>query len=155
VTGSGVRRAGHVLARPAGLAARSVATAVCALCGGSTVWAAALSAAVAQRESFLSAPAAASAPRSASSAPVAIRCTNPYSRTSWTITVNYTHRTVDEFPAKISRTEIRWDDTVHGGHYSLNRMTGDLTVLFASSTGGYALHDVCDLRSSVASSTTR
>jgi hypothetical protein len=83
----------------------------------------------------------------ASTAAVIVRCTNPYSRASWTIAVDYAHRTVDQFPAKISSSEIRWDDTVHGGHYSLNRMTGELTVIFASSTGGYMLHDVCDLRS--------
>jgi hypothetical protein len=81
----------------------------------------------------------------AASSPLAIRCTNPYSHVSWTVSVDYRHRTVDGFPAQISRSEIRWDDTAHGGHYSLNRETGELTVLFASSTGGYALHDRCDL----------
>ncbi len=91
----------------------------------------------------------------ASTAPVVVRCTNPYSQTSWTIRVDYALRTVDQFPARISRTEIRWNDTVHGGHYSLDRMTGDLTVLFASSTGGYALHDVCDLHSSAGNSAAR
>ena len=77
---------------------------------------------------------------------IALRCTNPYSRTSWHININYNQRTVDTFPAKITPTEISWHDTVHGGYYYLNRKTGALTVLFASSTGGYALHDICDVR---------
>jgi hypothetical protein len=80
-----------------------------------------------------------------SPAPVAIRCTNPYSGTSWTITLDSVHRTVDRFPARISPTEVRWDDTVGGGHYDLDRTTGALRVIFASSTGGYTLNDHCEL----------
>jgi hypothetical protein len=75
-----------------------------------------------------------------------LQCTNPYSGASWHIEVDYERRAVDSFPAKITRNEISWRDSVRGGYYSLNRATGELTVVLASSTGGSVLHDVCSVR---------
>jgi hypothetical protein len=74
-------------------------------------------------------------------------CTNPSSGTTWTIVVRYDRQRVDSsaesFPASITSRRITWRDTTHGGTYELRRATGELTVRYASSTGGYALHDHC------------
>jgi hypothetical protein len=72
-----------------------------------------------------------------------LTCTNPLSGTTWTIVVRYDRQRVDSFPATITSRRITWRDTTHGGIYDLRRATGDLTVRYASSTGGYALHDHC------------
>jgi hypothetical protein len=71
------------------------------------------------------------------------RCTNPASGASWEIRVDYRRNLVDSFPAEISERWISWHDTAQGGHYDLDRSSGDLTVRFASSTGGYFLYDKC------------
>jgi hypothetical protein len=72
-----------------------------------------------------------------------ITCTNPFSGTTWQISIDYDRATVDANPARVSDTEISWRDTRDGGHYTLDRKSGDLTVVVASSTGGYFLHDHC------------
>ncbi|MDE2006533.1 MAG: hypothetical protein KGI51_08210 [Rhodospirillales bacterium] len=72
-----------------------------------------------------------------------IRCVNPYSGTRWTLRVDYRRGTVDSYPASIDRTTIAWHDLGVNGHYTLDRRSGALTVIFASSTGGYLLHDTC------------
>jgi hypothetical protein len=71
------------------------------------------------------------------------RCTNPYSQATWDIEVDDKRGTADSFPATITQSQISWHDTLHGGYYYLDRTSGDLTVVFASSTGGFALHDKC------------
>lgn len=73
-------------------------------------------------------------------------CTNPYSGARWTVRIDFSRRTVDSFPAKITRDEIAWREGARGGHYHLSRRSGELTALYASSTGGYALHYVCSIR---------
>jgi hypothetical protein len=75
----------------------------------------------------------------------AITCTNPISGASWQIQVDYDHSTVDSNPARITNSEITWRGETDRWNYSLDRKTGDLTVILASSTGGNFLHDLCKL----------
>ena len=75
----------------------------------------------------------------------ALVCTNPASHASWQIRIDFEKSTVDSNPARISATTITWHDGTDGGNYTLDRMSGDLTVVLASSTGGYFLHDHCAL----------
>ena len=75
----------------------------------------------------------------------AITCTNPASGASWQIKVDYDRSTVDSNPARIRDTMISWHDATDGGNYTLDRKSGNLTVIVASSTGGYFLHDRCRL----------
>jgi hypothetical protein len=72
----------------------------------------------------------------------AITCTNTTSGTSWQIKVNYDQSTVDAYPASFSDAEIKWK-TPGGENYKLDRKSGNLTVVVASSTGGYFLYDRC------------
>jgi len=76
----------------------------------------------------------------------AITCTNPVSGASWQIRIDYSRSTVDSNPARISGAEISWHDPADGGNYTLDRKSGNLTVVVASSTGGYFLHDRCKLQ---------
>ncbi len=71
-------------------------------------------------------------------------CRNPSSGATWDIEVDDEHSLADSYPARITDDSITWHDTRHGGFYELDRRTGALTVRYASSTGGYALHDVCE-----------
>ncbi|HUD60810.1 MAG TPA: hypothetical protein VMQ99_14990 [Acetobacteraceae bacterium] len=75
----------------------------------------------------------------------AITCTNPVSGTAWQISIDYDAAMVDSYPAQISDGEISWHDAKDGGNYTLDRRSGNLTVIVASSTGGYFLHDHCRL----------
>jgi hypothetical protein len=75
----------------------------------------------------------------------AITCTNPSSGTQWQIKIDYDHSTVDSNPARISDGNISWHDASDGGNYTLDRKSGNLTVIVASSTGGYFLYDRCKL----------
>ena len=74
-----------------------------------------------------------------------LTCTNPASGTTWQITIDYDHATVDTNPAKIGDDEIAWRDAKDLWNYTLDRKTGKLTIAVASSTGGYFLHDTCKL----------
>jgi len=74
-----------------------------------------------------------------------ITCTNPVSGTSWQIRVDYDRRTVDSNPARISEATISWHDAADGGNYTLDRKSGELTVIIASATGGNFLWDRCKL----------
>jgi hypothetical protein len=76
----------------------------------------------------------------------AITCTNPVSGVSWQIRIDYGRSTVDSNPARIGGAEISWHDATDGGNYTLDRKSGNLTVVVASSTGGYFLHDRCKLQ---------
>ena len=76
---------------------------------------------------------------------VAVTCTNPISGASWQIRIDYDRRTVDSNPARISDTSISWRDAADGGNYTLDRKSGNLTVIIASSTGGSFLYDRCKL----------
>lgn len=74
---------------------------------------------------------------------VILRCTNPVSGATWDTKINFENKTADSFPATITEESIKWHNVLQGGQYSLDRISGELTVLFASSTGGFALKDKC------------
>jgi hypothetical protein len=75
----------------------------------------------------------------------AVTCTNPYSGATWQIAIDYDSNTVDANPASVSEAEISWRDLKDGSNYTLDRKSGKLTVIVASSTGGYFLYDSCKL----------
>ena len=75
----------------------------------------------------------------------AVTCVNPASGATWQISIDYDRSTVDANPATMSDAEISWRDARDGWHYTLDRKSGELTVVVASSTGGYFLHDRCRL----------
>ncbi|MGC1457126.1 MAG: hypothetical protein WA825_02485 [Steroidobacteraceae bacterium] len=79
----------------------------------------------------------------APSAATTMTCTNPVSGANWKISVDFAKSTVDANPARISDVSISWHDQKDGGNYTLDRKTGKLTVIVASSTGGYFLYDHC------------
>lgn len=72
-----------------------------------------------------------------------MRCTNPASGATWQIRVDFAQRTVNANAARISDDTIAWRDAKDGANYTLDRKTGKLTVIVASSTGGYFLYDRC------------
>jgi len=74
-----------------------------------------------------------------------VTCTNQTSGTSWQISIDYDRQTVDANPASISDDEIAWRDKADGGNYTLDRKSGKLTVVFASSTAGHFLYHRCKL----------
>ena len=76
----------------------------------------------------------------------AITCMNPNSGTMWQIKVDYDRGTVDANPAQISPAEIKWRDAKDGWTYTLDRKSGNLTVVLASSTGGSMLFDRCRMK---------
>jgi len=76
----------------------------------------------------------------------AITCVNPASGTSWQIMIDFRKSTVDSNPAEITRAEISWHDAKDGGNYTLDRASVKLTVIVASSTGGFFLHHRCRLQ---------
>jgi hypothetical protein len=69
-------------------------------------------------------------------------CTNPASGASWEVRIDYPGATVDSNPAHISDAAIVWRDS-GGSNYTLERQSGNLTVVVPSSTGGYFLYDRC------------
>ena len=81
----------------------------------------------------------------ASAAETAVTCTNPASGAQWQIRIDYARSTVDSYPASITEAKISWHDASDGGNYTLDRNSGNLTVVVASSTGGYFLYDRCKL----------
>jgi hypothetical protein len=78
----------------------------------------------------------------------AMTCTNPVSGTSWQIAIDFGKATVDSNQAKITGAKISWFDPTDGGNYTLDRKSGDLTAIVASSTGGYFRHGRCALEKS-------
>lgn len=74
-----------------------------------------------------------------------VTCVNPASGAHWQIRIDYDRRTVDSNSASISAGEISWRDASDGDHYTLDRKSGELTMVAASSTGGYFLHHHCTL----------
>jgi hypothetical protein len=75
----------------------------------------------------------------------AVTCTNTASGVSWQVKIDYDKRTVDSNPARFSDTRISWHDATDGGNYTLDRKSGKLTVIFASSTAGHFIYDQCAL----------
>jgi hypothetical protein len=72
-------------------------------------------------------------------------CTNTSSGTTWQIDIDFDRATVDANPAQVGAKQITWYDAKDGGNYTLDRTTGDLTFVAASSTGGYMLRHRCTL----------
>jgi hypothetical protein len=72
-------------------------------------------------------------------------CTNPVSGTNWQIKIDYEGKTVDSNPAYFTDAKISWRDAKDGANYTLDRKSGNLTVVFASSTGGSFLYHRCRL----------
>jgi len=70
-------------------------------------------------------------------------CENPASGATWELRIDLDRATVDTSPANVTDTSIAWHDAKDGGNYTLDRKTGALSAVFASSTGGYFLHDRC------------
>ena len=91
----------------------------------------------------LSAPAMAD---DASHGETTITCSNLASGATWQVRIDYDRRTADSNPARISDARITWHDPTDGGNYTLDRGSGELTVIVASSTGGYSLHHRCKLQ---------
>jgi len=92
--------------------------------------------------------ATASAPSFGADAPrgqSAVICMNPYSGTSWQIKIDYDRSTVDSNPAQINDATISWHGAADGWNYTLDRKSGDLTIVLASATGGNFLYDHCKL----------
>jgi hypothetical protein len=73
-----------------------------------------------------------------------VTCVNPSSGTTWTINIDYRRATVDDNNALISASDIAWRDREQR-NFTLDRTSGKLTVIVASSTGGYMLFDRCKL----------
>jgi hypothetical protein len=76
---------------------------------------------------------------------IAITCMNKTSGATWQIKIDYDRSTVDSNPASISASTISWKDWKDGWNYTLDRKSGDLTVILASATGGNMLFDRCKL----------
>jgi hypothetical protein len=72
-------------------------------------------------------------------------CTNTTSGTNWQIAIDYDRSTVDSNPARISDAQITWHDAKDNGNYTLDRKTGNLTIIVASSTGGAFFYHRCKL----------
>jgi hypothetical protein len=81
----------------------------------------------------------------AQEANTSVTCTNPISGASWQITIDLDKATVDSNRASISDAKIAWFDVADGSNYTLDRKSGDLTAVVASSTGGYFRHGRCNL----------
>jgi hypothetical protein len=75
----------------------------------------------------------------------ATTCTNVASGANWQIKIDYDKATVDSNPARISDVQISWRDASDGGNYTLDRKSGKLTAIVASSTGGYFVYHRCRL----------
>jgi len=74
----------------------------------------------------------------------AVTCTNLASGASFQIKIDYARSTVDTNPAQINDREISWRDE-NRWNYTLDRKSGNLTIILASATGGNFLHDRCKL----------
>lgn len=101
----------------------------------------AIAAAVAALAGLTALPAMTAAPGGAT----AITCANPASGATWQIVVDPKSATVDANPARFSPGEISWFDPKDGGHYTLDRKSGELVASVASSTGGYFRRGRCNL----------
>jgi hypothetical protein len=75
----------------------------------------------------------------------ATTCTNIASGANWQIKIDYDKATVDSNPARISDAQISWKDAADGGNYTLDRKSGKLTGILASSTGGSFFYHHCKL----------
>jgi len=76
----------------------------------------------------------------------AIECVNADNGFAWTMRLDARAGAVDGWPARFEARRISWRDGADGGAYVLDRETGALTIVRASSTGGYTSFDHCTAR---------
>jgi hypothetical protein len=81
----------------------------------------------------------------ADAAVAVLRCTNRVSGATWDMQIDFQNGTANSFPATFTDESIDWHDVVRGGHYAFDRLSGGLTVIYASSTGGFSLKHKCRL----------
>jgi hypothetical protein len=74
-----------------------------------------------------------------------IRCVNLASGASWTIDLDAARQMADGQRAEFGLSTVHWRDPVNTGDYELDRVSGKLTVIRASSTGGYTLFYACSV----------
>ena len=79
----------------------------------------------------------------AGSDPATLRCTNPFSGTTWDVAIDHARRTAGSFPADITDKTIKWRDVTRGWRYEFDRASGELTIVYASSLGGSFLRNSC------------
>src|SRR5258708_6640288 len=75
----------------------------------------------------------------------AATCSNVAGGAKWQIRIDYDKATGDSNPGRISDAQISWRDATDGGNYTLDRKSGKLTVILASSTGGSFFYHRCKL----------
>jgi hypothetical protein len=90
----------------------------------------------------MAAPASGAEPQPGETATI---CTNLASGANWQIRIDYGKATVDSNPARISDAQISWRDASDGGNYTLDRKSGKLIAILASSTGGSFFYHHCKL----------
>jgi hypothetical protein len=76
-----------------------------------------------------------------------IACVNRDNGFAWTVRLDPAARAVDGWPARFEARRISWRNSADGGAYELDRASGALTIVRASSTGGYMSFDSCTARS--------
>jgi hypothetical protein len=79
----------------------------------------------------------------------AVECVNPANGFAWTFRLNAAAGTVDDLPARFGKERISWRDHADGGFYELELASGALTIVRASSTGGYTSSDRCAVATSL------
>ena len=72
-----------------------------------------------------------------------VTCVNTVSGFSWDLRLDPAGRRVDGWPAAFRGRKVDWRDGSDGAGYTLDRVTGLLTIMRASSTGGVANVDNC------------
>jgi hypothetical protein len=72
-----------------------------------------------------------------------LHCVNPASGYAWTVRIDEAQGRIDGQPAQVGPLQLRWRDPSDGAIYELDRRSGELSVIRASSTGGYILTDRC------------
>lgn len=75
-----------------------------------------------------------------------VECVNPDNGFAWAVRLDARGKAVDGWPARFEARRISWRDGGDGGAYQLDRQTGALTIVRASSTGGYTSFDRCKTR---------
>jgi X-X-X-Leu-X-X-Gly heptad repeat protein len=143
--GATVVLAGPTAASKAAIAARiaALAAGIAVLAAGIAVLAAGIAALAAGIAALAAGTAVAGA--AAQHGETQLTCANLISGTSWQIRIDYDRSAVDSNPARIDDSRISWHDAKDGGNYTLDRKSGNLTVVVASSTGGFFLYHRCNL----------
>ena len=71
------------------------------------------------------------------------RCLNPVSGARWTLRIDLAAGRVDGARASIDAHTITWTDPTDGARARLDRHSGQLTLVRASSTGGWVQQAAC------------